>query len=59
MIRTGTYRYVRLDDVLDHLKAGWMEVPGLAGTCHGQYAVLMWRCDCCKTSSATDEAMKI
>jgi hypothetical protein len=45
MIRTGTFAYVTYKQVeLFHLM-GWMVVSDLGPT-HGQYAVLMWRCDC-------------
>lgn len=45
MIRTGTFRYVRWNNVEAYLKAGWMAVADL-GPVHGRWSVLMWRCEC-------------
>lgn len=45
MIRTGWFRYVRHADVWDRMREGWMVASDLGAT-HGQWSVLMWRCDC-------------
>ena len=45
MIRTGTFRYVRHGDVAAFMRGGWMVVDDL-GPVHGEWSVLMWRCDC-------------
>lgn len=45
MTRTGQFRYVRWQDVDAFHRDGWMVVADL-GVPHGEYAVLMWRCDC-------------
>lgn len=45
-MRTGTFKYVRHGDVDAHHRAGWMIVDDLAGTHHGRWSVLMWRCGC-------------
>lgn len=45
MIRTGTFQFVRHGDVETFLLRGWM-VAGYLGRTHGQWSVLMWRCDC-------------
>jgi hypothetical protein len=44
-IRTGNFRYVAYHLVDDYHRKGWMVVAHLGAT-HGQYAVLMWKCDC-------------
>jgi len=45
MIRTGLFRYVRHDKIFEMMAAGWMLACGLGPT-HGEWSVLMWRCDC-------------
>lgn len=45
MTRTGNFRYVRHDKVDAMHRIGWMVVAHLGPT-HGQWSVLMWRCDC-------------
>lgn len=45
MIRTGTFSYVPWDNIEDHHRKGWMVVADL-GLTHGQFSVLMWRCEC-------------
>lgn len=45
MIRTGNFRYVRRERVVDFMRAGWLVVDDL-GEHHGRWSVLMWRCDC-------------
>lgn len=45
MIRTGTFRYARFQDLEKFLQAGWMVVADLGPT-HGQWSCLIWRCDC-------------
>ena len=44
-IRTGWFKYVRYADVAEYEGMGWMIVASL-GHYHGQWAVLMWHCDC-------------
>lgn len=46
MIRAGTFRYVPWPKVDEFHRAGWMIVTDLAGSHHGHWSVLMWRCDC-------------
>ena len=38
---TGTFHYVRHDQVEAKLKAGWTIASDLAGTHHGHWSVLM------------------
>lgn len=45
MIHTGLLRYVRYPDIDSYHRLGWMVVADLGPT-HGQWSVLMWRCDC-------------
>ncbi len=45
MIRTGTFHFVRHANVDAFHRRGWMVVGDL-GPIHGQWSVLMWRCDC-------------
>ena len=45
MIRTGLFRYVRHQDAYAFMQRGWMIVGDLGPT-HGQWAVLMWHCEC-------------
>lgn len=41
------HRFVRIPEVEDYLRAGWMPLPSLAGTVHGLWSVhLVWLCDC-------------
>lgn len=41
------FHYVRLGDLADWLKCGWMPTPALVDTHHGFYAVLCeWPCAC-------------
>jgi hypothetical protein len=49
MTHTGAFHYVRWDDIETFHKRGWMVIADL-GHPHGQYAVLMWRCDCGEVS---------
>lgn len=44
-VRTGLFRYVRHERIWDMMREGWMVVADLGAT-HGQWSVLMWRCDC-------------
>lgn len=46
MIRTGLFKYVKFDMIETYHKAGWMIVDDFFGCLHGNYAVIMWRCDC-------------
>lgn len=43
--RTGWFRFVRWPDLDGMHRAGWM-VSATLGLPHGEYACLMWRCDC-------------
>lgn len=45
MTRTGLFRYVRIPDIEDMHKHGWMVVADLGPT-HGLWSVLMWHCEC-------------
>ena len=45
MIRTGNFRYVSHFAIDAMHKRGWMVVADLGPT-HGNWSVLMWRCDC-------------
>jgi len=46
MIYTLT-RFVRIPYALDYCRMGWMPLPTLAGTYHGNFSVHMaWLCDC-------------
>lgn len=45
IIRTGLFRYVRLQDVDTFYRYGWMWVADL-GIPHNQWSVLMWHCEC-------------
>ena len=39
--------YVRIPDIDDHLKMGWLYLTDLLGTPHGEWSVLMeWKCPC-------------
>jgi hypothetical protein len=49
MIRTGTFQYVRYERIADFHARGWMIVSDLKGH-HGQWSVLMWRCECGEAS---------
>lgn len=41
------FLYVRHADVPSYLLMGWLALPALEGTHHGQWSVLMqWLCDC-------------
>ena len=46
MIRTGTFAYVKLHQIEAYHKAGWMIVDDMRGLHHGEYAVVMWKCNC-------------
>lgn len=44
---TRTLAFVRHADIEDRLRLGWVHVPGLEGTHHGQWSVTMeWLCQC-------------
>lgn len=45
-VRTGWFRYVTYSQIDNYHRAGWMIVADFTGTHHGQYALIMWRCDC-------------
>lgn len=45
MTRSGLFRYVRHEDIDAYHRRGWTVVADL-GPVHGQWSVLMWRCDC-------------
>lgn len=41
------HRLVRHEDALDFCRVGWLPLPSLDGTCHGQWSVhLAWLCEC-------------
>ena len=52
MIRTGTFAYVKLHQIEAYHKAGWMIVDDMRGFHHGDYAVVMWKCDCEESACA-------
>ena len=45
---TSYVKYVPIHAADDHIRMGWMAVlPGLVGTSHGEWSVLMqWVCGC-------------
>ena len=46
-MRCRWFHYVRLGDLADWLKCGWLPRPALVNTHHGFYAVLCeWPCGC-------------
>jgi hypothetical protein len=51
MIRTGTFRYVRIERLPEFLARGWMPVAEL-GRVHGSWSVLCWRCECPEIADA-------
>lgn len=53
MSRTGTFRYVRWQDIDTMHRAGWMVVADL-GVPHGAYSCLMWQCDCPQHTCTTE-----
>ena len=46
MIRGGTFRYIKIDLIDEFHRLGWMIVSDMRHCHHGEYAVIMWRCDC-------------
>lgn len=41
------HRYVRYHEVDAYLAVGWLALPTLNGTTHGQWSVhCVWLCDC-------------
>jgi hypothetical protein len=48
MTITGHYhRWVKIRDVMDHLKLGWIALPSLNGIHHGMDSVhCAWLCEC-------------
>jgi hypothetical protein len=45
--RVTTLRYVRMPLADDAVRLGWLPLPGLIGTHHGSWSVLMeWLCEC-------------
>lgn len=41
------HKFVRHHDAIDHLRLGWLALPDLDGTSHGQWSVLcVWLCSC-------------
>ena len=46
-VRDRIFHYVRLPNVPDWLRCGWIAYPSLEGTTHGQWSALCeWLCDC-------------
>ncbi|MFL9824365.1 hypothetical protein [Rhodoplanes sp. SY1] len=43
-IMTGVFRFVRHDDLIARLAAGWRWIADL-GAVHGAWSSLMWWCD--------------
>lgn len=47
MMRAKLHRWVRLAYATDFLLAGWVPMPTLDGTNHGEFSVhMIWLCDC-------------
>lgn len=57
-IRTGLFQYVRTADIDQFHRDGWMVVDTLGDIHHGEYAALMWRCDCADVTSIDDLARR-
>lgn len=46
--RVSTFRYIPLALAGDACRLGWLPLPGLIGTHHGNWSVLMeWICPVC------------
>jgi hypothetical protein len=54
-VRTGTFRYVRIERLPEFLARGWMPVAEL-GRVHGTWSVLCWRCDCAEFEQPANAA---
>jgi hypothetical protein len=45
--RTKLFHFVRLPDVPDWLRCGWIAYPSLQGCGHGEWSALCeWLCEC-------------
>lgn len=43
----STHRWVRHHEAMAYCALGWLPLPGLRDTYHGQYSVhMVWLCEC-------------
>lgn len=51
-----THRWVLIRNAMDYCRAGWMPLPSLDGTGHGQFSVhFIWLCPCQPIEPANQE----
>lgn len=47
MNQATIHRWVRVTEVMDYLRLGWLALPTLDGTPHGRWSVhVCWLCEC-------------